>query len=130
MNELRDHLRQLIVWCADRRLCIVRSSSSIDAITPNVRTQIAKRKSRFGRDQPHTERGAGLALARRAEIEVIDARTDRFSKDLAFGWASAQEVISEVHVATVWLVIRSPIIDQNDLLRQSFLLVYHFDVRA
>jgi hypothetical protein len=127
MNGLRDHFRKMPTsWW----LSVIRRRSRVDAIAPDIRAKLGERESRLRCHKPHAHGGTGFSLSGRTEIEVIDARSDSFSKDLAFRRARVQEVISKIHGATVGLVVRSLIIDQNDLLSQSFSLVYHFDVRA
>lgn len=130
MNELRDHLGELVARTTNRGLGVIGRCSSINTIAPDIRPKLTERQTRLSSHETHAHARTGFALPCGAEVEVIDAGTDRFGKNLSFGRARAQEVISEVHEATVELVVRSLIIDQKDLLCQSFLLVYQIDVRA
>lgn len=125
---LRNHLRQLLATTRSSwGLSVIGCGSSIDAVAPDVRAQLAKSEAGVMRDDAQAQCRARLALANGAVVEVVHLRIHSFSECLALGRPGDEEVGAKVHVYTGVVDVLRFIIYHNGLCMQTFLDVYQKD---
>lgn len=85
---------------ADWRLNVVRSVYRLNSIAPHVGSKLGERESRVMGDDALAKIGSRLPLTPRAQIEVVDVRSDSVGEQLSIGRLGCLKVGSEIHVAT------------------------------
>lgn len=116
---LSAHFFEIAAGGSSRTLCVVTCRHRINAVAPDVRTQLTEGKTRIQRDDALAQFGAGFALASGAVIEVVNIHLQRDSELFALRSLGGEKVSAEVHVATNQ-VDRVAMIEQKGLRRKTF----------
>jgi hypothetical protein len=109
----------LAIRAAHGRLCVVAGRDGLNAITPDVWPEFAKREPGVMSDNALAQLRSGLSRSARAEVQVIDLGADGIRELFALGRLRRLEVRSEIHVATNKSKCVANI-DQNDLHIKRF----------